>query len=254
MKTFALICVALLPLSLLAQDTIPGISEIEPGYRPKNRFYVGAFVSPDLSYSIIQREDAGMASLKTNNSNYDISKFSVTVGFEAMYQVNQHLAISMGVHYSGKGGKTKEIEYSLQSPSGVANRYYVYDYRYIDIPVRLDVYLNRRRVAPFITAGVSTNVFINQRTHQFTVEMNDEAMEESNSSSSGFQGISPQFQLGAGIDITLKYSRIRIFPIYRATFTTIPVGGTYDYAGQPTGSVKANLYSIGLGINCMLRL
>lgn len=235
--------------SLIAQDTIP---DTEPGYRPAGRFYTGGFISPDLSYSIIPRSNSGLPAIKNYQSDYDIAKFSVTVGLEGMYQINQNLALTLGVQYSGKGGKTKEIEYGPSAiESDPVSMYYVYDYRYIDVPLRLDVYFTRRKVSPFITAGVSTNFFINQRTNVFGIDKNDHAMEMSSSSTAGFSAVTPQLQAGAGIDIALKYSRIRIFPIYRLALTDTKLSDTYAYS---TGTVNGKLYSIGLGINCFFRL
>lgn len=250
MKTLRLIFIitALSGTSLVAQDTIP---DAEPGYRPAARFYTGGFISPDLSYSIIPRNNSGVPAIKNYQSDYDIPKFSVTVGLEGMYQINQHLALTLGVQYSGKGGKTKEIEYNASAiESDPVSMYYVYDYRYIDVPLRLDVYFTRRKVSPFITAGVSTNFFINQQTSVFGIDKNDNEMELSSSSTSGFSSVTPQVQLGAGIDIALKYSRIRIFPIYRLALTDTKLSETYAYS---TGTVNGKLYSIGLGINCFFR-
>ena len=250
MKTLRLIfaIMVLSPGAWMAQDTIP---DTEPGYRPAGRFYTGGFISPDLSYSRIPRDNNAVPAIKNYQPDYDVSKFSVTVGLEGMYQINQHLALTLGVQYSGKGGKTKEIEYG-PSPveSDPVSMYYVYDYRYIDVPLRLDVYLSRRKVAPFITAGLSTNFFINQQTSVFGIDKNDNEMEMSFSSTSGFSAVTPQLQLGAGIDIALNYSRIRIFPIYRLALTDTKLSQTYAYS---TGTVNGKLYSIGLGINCFFR-
>lgn len=251
MKTLRLIfaITVLSVTSLIAQDTIP---DTEPGYRPAGRFYTGGFISPDLSYSTIPRSNSGLPAIKNYQSDYDIAKFSVTVGLEGMYQINQNLALTLGVQYSGKGGKTKEIEYGPSAiESDPVSMYYVYDYRYIDVPLRLDVYFTRRKVSPFITAGVSTNFFINQRTNVFGIDKNDHAMEMSSSSTAGFSAVTPQLQAGAGIDIALKYSRIRIFPIYRLALTDTKLSDTYAYS---TGTVNGKLYSIGLGINCFFRL
>ncbi len=250
MKTwrFTFLLMVLSGTALFAQDTIP---DVDPGYRPAGRFYTGGFISPDLSYSTIPRSNSGFPAIKNYQSDYDISKFSVTVGLEGMYQINQNLALTLGVQYSGKGGKTKEIEYGA-SPvdSDPVSMYYVYDYRYIDVPLRLDVYFTRRKVSPFITAGASGCFFINQRTSVFGIDKNDNAIEMSSSSTSGFSAFTPQLQVGAGIDIALKYSRIRIFPIYRLALTDTKLAQTYAYS---TGTVNGKLYSIGLGINCFLR-
>lgn len=251
MKTLRFIfLLALLSASpLFSQDTIPVTDE--PVYRTGNHIYLGGFISPDLSYSIIPRNNNGTPLIKNYQASYDIPKFSVTVGFEGLYQINRHLSLTLGLQYSGKGGKTEEIEYTPLATDDPVSMYYVYDYRYIDIPLRLDVYLSRGKVAPFITAGVSTNVFINQHTTVFGIDQNDQAMENTYSSRSGFSAVTPQLQAGAGIDIALKYSRLRIFPIYRLALTDTKLRETYAYS---TTTVDGKLYSIGLGINCFFGL
>jgi hypothetical protein len=240
----------LISFSLTAQDTLNDTFE-EPVFRPGGEFYAGGFISPDLSWSSIPRQNTGSPVIKNYSSNYDLLKFSVTVGLEGMYQINQHLALTLGLQYSGKGGKTDEILYESTGVTGEpVSMYYVYDYRYIDIPLRLDVYLNRRKVSPFITAGISTNIFINQRTNVFAIDANDKAMESSSSNTSGFAAVCPQLQAGIGLDIALNRSRLRVFPIYRLNLSDTPLSGTYAYS---TGTVNGKLYSMGLGISYFIR-
>lgn len=254
MKTFSLFFFAFLLSGITVHAQVDTISNayMDQRYRPGGYFHIGGFLSPDLSYSTIPRNNDGLPAIKNFQSDYDIPKFSITVGFEGIYQINQNLSLSLGLQYSGKGGKTRDIEYE-PSAAGTdpVSMYYVYDYRYIDVPLRLDVYLSKKKVAPFITAGASANVLIGQHTNVFGIDKNDEPMEYTNTSTSGFSAFTPQLQAGAGIDIALKYSRIRIFPVYRLAFTDTKLSGTYAYS---TGTVNGKLYSVGLGINCIFRL
>jgi hypothetical protein len=253
MKTLRLLHAFLLlsSFSLTAQeDTLKDAYE-EPAFRPGGEFYAGGFISPDLSWSIIPRTNSGFPVIKEYNPSYDLPKFSVTVGVEGMYQINQHLALTLGVQYSGKGGKTDEILYEPNAVAGEpVSMYYVYDYRYIDIPLRLDVYLTRGKVSPFITAGISTNIFINQRTNVFGIDANNNDVEMSYSNTSGFAAICPQLQAGMGLDIAIRNSRLRFFPIYRLALSDTPLSDTYAYS---TGTVKGKLYSVGLGISYFIR-
>lgn len=251
MKTFLLMLSGLfLPgAALLAQDTIPGFDP--PAYRPSGKFYVGGFLSPDLSYSIIPRDNTGSPAIRNFQPAYDVPKFSVTVGLEGLYQINSHLALSLGVQYSGKGGRTKEIEYTPVTDADPVSMYYVYDYRYVDVPLRLDVYFTRRKVTPFLTTGVSSCFFINQRTSAFGINRNDEELEVSSSSKAGFSAVVPQVQAGAGVDIALRYTRLRIFPIYRLNLMPVRLQETYLYSNK---AVDASLYSFGLGIHCFFGL
>lgn len=239
-----------------AQDTIPDKPDDSYNiYRESNRFHFGGFASPDLSYSIIPRNTMHEPSIKNYSQHYDINKFSVTVGLEGLYQINELLSISIGFQYSDKGGRTDEIEYyPTVITTDPVSAYYVYDYRYIDIPLRLDFYITRRKVSPFITAGVSTNILVFQKTSCYSTDINEQETANSITGTSGFSRGNPQFQVGAGIDIALNYSRLRIFPIYRMTIADANLGSTYSYQGQTAPSVKGKLYSIGLGINYLFRI
>ena len=129
---------------------LTGVAQDEP--RQPKQFYIGVFASPDLSFVNIPYPNSYFLSASNPNSNYNTSKYSYTVGLEALYQINTRLALSIGLQYSDKGGKTKLLLFPA-TPAPLPD-HYRYSYRFFDIPLRLDYYFSRKKIAPFITTGV----------------------------------------------------------------------------------------------------
>ena len=106
--------------------------------------------------------------------------------------------------------------------------------------MRLDIYLSKKKIAPFISAGISTNIYVFGKTieHETYVDGHHATESYFSSNKGDFTRVNPQFQLGAGVDMALKKARIRIFPIYRMSVLSV--------FQKPS---NAYFYSVGLGIN-----
>ncbi len=168
---------------------------------------------------------------------------------EALYQINERFALTLGAQYSSKGGKTKLIIYE-KGPAYDPSVRYVYHFRFIDVPLRLDYYFSKKKIAPFISTGISTNVAIGQLTTTF----NPNAFYNENSQ--GFSSINLQFQLGAGVDITFEKSRLRISPLYRLSILKSDLGIDRGYYSSvyPAKQVTGRLFSFGLGLSYIFSL
>ena len=104
-------------------------------------------------------------------------------------------------------------------------------------------YINKRKIAPFITTGISTNIFIQEKVISTQTFADNHKEKNYSLNSNGYNLINPQFQIGAGLDIAMKKSRLRIFPIYRISFSKVH-----------SGSVKQYFYSCGIGLNYIFGL
>lgn len=217
-------------------------------YRTKKQFFLGVFASPDLSFTTNTVMNEGGQRIKNYKGNYNIPKFSFTAGLEALYQLNEKWSVTLGVQYSDKGGKTKTIQYNPQAIYRSPLVHYRYNYRYIDIPLRIDYYFNKKKIAPFITTGISTNIFVTHSTNYYPVS----APEYTYGETYNFSAVNLQYQLGAGVDIALKHSRLRIFPIYRISIFKPTLG--INYTAATIQYLTPRLYSIGLGLSYMIRL
>ena len=199
------------------------------------RFYLGAFVSPDYSGVIV-----------SNNNLFIYSpKLAYTAGADFLYQVSKRISLSIGAQYSMKGYQIKNEQGFanpglIYSSSSITNLSYKFNSNYIDIPLRIDIYLSKKKIAPFISTGISTNIYISAKTIENETYLDGHhATQTYYSSSKGDASrVNPQFQLGAGVDMALKKARIRIFPIYRMSVLSV--------LQKPN---NAYFYSVGLGIN-----
>ncbi len=234
----------LLTCFLIAQDTLK-----------QKRFYVGAFASPDYSYRILPNNTGFNKTIADLRNSYEIPKFAYTVGIEASYKINKWFNFSLGVQYSIKGEQTKnqDLTYSSSQPRrgfvynnypGISKMSIKYNDAYLDIPLRLDIYFTRKKIAPFITTGISTNIFLYERNiaHE-TFSDGHQITNSSINSNSGYNRVNLQGQFGAGIDIAFKKSNFRIFPIYRMSVLRVN-----------SGSVNGYFYSLGLGLNYFFRV
>ncbi len=214
----------------------------------KRKFYIGAFASPDYSYRKLFNSDPGIGNfIKSERDSTEIPKIAYTFGLDFLYKINKWIALSFGVQYSLKGYQTKNQTLVFGPPprrGGATilvtptNDHLTYNYNYIDIPLRVDIYLSKDKVAPFITTGIATNVFLYSKNISYLTYADGHRTSTSSSSTDNFSIINPQFQLGAGVDIALKKSRLRILPIARVSVLSMN-----------SDPIKEYLWSAGLGIS-----
>jgi hypothetical protein len=103
----------------------------------------------------------------------------------------------------------------------------------------VDIYLSKEKVAPFISAGISTNIFLYSQNISYLTYADGHHSSSSSVSQGGYSMINPQVQLGGGVDIAFNKSRLRILPIVRASVLS-------DISGVP---IHEYLWSYGLGIS-----
>ncbi len=75
--------------AIIAFIVLTGIAQDEP--RQSKQFYIGVFASPDLSFGKVPYPDSYFLSASNPNSNYNISKYSYTLGLEALYQMKDRV-------------------------------------------------------------------------------------------------------------------------------------------------------------------
>ncbi|HXU25661.1 MAG TPA: outer membrane beta-barrel protein [Bacteroidia bacterium] len=206
------------------------------------KFFVGVFASPDLSYRTLSSSSGQTASwLIQARNGLEIPAVRYTTGLDFAYQLSKHFTLSLGVLYSSMGYNTKQEEFEFGPPNNtVAHGYSTYKYNYITVPIRADFYFTRKKIAPFVTLGASANFFVNEKSTQY-ITYNDGHTDTQSFSgnNSGLSKCNLQAQAGAGVDFTLGKSHIRIFPIFRMSFTPM----------NNKGILHEYLYLGGLGIN-----
>lgn len=233
-------------LTLLSSAFIMQISFAQDDIRTKKLSF-GLFASPDISYRNLAANTGSSGNIANTRDGYERIKLSFTAGAEAIYQISQRFSITGGMQYSVKGEKTVTMDFYYVDPvlgfvppppGEPTSGYFIYNTRYIDIPLRADYYFSRKKIAPFITAGVSTNIFINERVVAHKNYADGTTKKDANTGNNGYHRVNPQVQLGFGIDLETAQARMRILPIIR--FSVAPVN---------KGSVDGYFHSFGLGLS-----
>ena len=239
----------ILTIIVFANITLFGQDEIR-----KRQFFIGGFASPDISYRLFLNNTGNDAIIANSRDSYEIPKFGYSLGVCALYQINTRIALTIGVEYSNKGQKTKNLDLNFAdqidprrgngNPPFVTEQptklYFNYNVKYIDIPLRVDIYLSKKKIAPFITTGISTNIYLGEKITSMNTYEDGHTKKQGYASTTLYNAVNPQFQIGAGLDIAMKKSKLRIFPIYRISLTKVH-----------SGSVNQYFYSCGLGLNYM---
>jgi hypothetical protein len=247
-KTFlklVLLGLSLSPIFAYSQDSLR-----------KKRLFIGVVVSPDYSYRVLSGGDATAKSIVDARNSYEVPKLSYTAGLDFMYQFNQRLAVSVGIQYSVKGERANlnglsfgsfidpQRGFVYSSSSGqVESVQYTYNTTYLDIPLKLSYYLNKKKWAYYLSAGISPNLFLFEQIKERAVATDGSVFYSQHTSQNGYYSVNPQVQVGYGLDWSIKRSRMRIEPIYRMSVLRVN-----------KGSVNGYFYSFGLNFSYLFGL
>ncbi|MFL5752723.1 MAG: outer membrane beta-barrel protein [Bacteroidia bacterium] len=211
------------------------------------RFAIGLEFSPDLSYRYLVSANKMTEFIVKDRNEYEVPKLSFTTGISGVFKLKDKIYLEAGIQYSVKGEKYKRQVYfiapqSLYDPAIPANdngsAKMVYNYKdiYIDVPVKLNYYLRTKKCSPFISAGISPNIFLTEK-----VVIN--CRSSSGSNFSGYSFINPQALLGFGLDFNLKRIKMRVEPIGRCS--VLPV--------IKNANIKGYFYSVGINYGLYYR-
>jgi hypothetical protein len=197
-----------------------------------SKFQIGLSVSPDYSFT-------------TNHNYYEIPKVGLTAGLNAVYQFNKRVGLETGLHYSNKGFQTKMIDlfYFEPEPTSPNQAKFIYNYDFIDIPLKANFSIGNKKTRFFTSVGVTMNIFLKEtqtniyaygdRTEKETINPTDNSIRKVN--------LSPS--LSFGIDYTFNdNSYIRIDPTFRCAMFKLVDGGA-----------PGNLISTGLNFSYFFR-
>lgn len=204
----------------------------------------GLMYSPEYSFrSLRSTSDADAKTSLEFRDKMDIPKFGYSAGINFSYQLSNKYSFEVQALFSDKGERTKK--YDLQNPIIIASQdkipyhiSFINHYYYLDLPLKINYYLFVKKVKFYVTAGISANVFLFQKTTS-TVDNKDGSSEISSSvSHPNFQKINFAVLLGLGMNynITDKYV-LKIEPVYKHSVISIV-----------NAPIKSYLYSIGLNV------
>ena len=211
----------------------------------KSKFSIGITFSPDYCYRILKSNDSDSKTIEYRDS-IEVPKFGFTTGFAFLYNVNNRFNIEAGLLFSDKGEKSK-IDLGpnlLSDPSQPIKVSATNSYQYLDIPIKANYSIIDKRLRLFISAGISTNVFLIGK-ETFIAEYEDGSTKKrSHDFSVDFSKINFAALVGLGLDYDLTNKvRIRIEPIYRRSINSII-----------DAPIKGYLYSVGLNAGVFVNI
>jgi len=193
--------------------------------------------SPDYCYRTL-KSDASSKWIADSRDTFEIPKFGYTAGLNLALNISKRITIETGLLYSDKGEKTKKYDliWGQPNPDLPIKNTFIYHYIYLDIPIKINYYLFTQRAKLFITAGISPNIFITQKTTSILEYSDGHTKTNSSTADNGFSKIDLTFIAGFGVsyDLTNRIT-LKIEPTFRRSI--IPIS---------TAPVKEYLYSMGL--------
>ena len=193
-------------------------------------FQLGFNASPDYCFT-------------TMPSYFEVPKLGYTFGLSTAYQFNQLFSIETGLHYSNKGSQTSKMDLSFEQPdpSIPLQAQYIYNYHFIDIPLKANFTVGKRRIKFFSSVGLTTNLFIKETQTNIYVYSDRTDINTISPSFTDFRKVNFTPKLSAGIDWSVHPAvNLRVEPTaqYSAfTMTNTPLTGHLFSAG-----LKMSLY------------
>jgi hypothetical protein len=226
----------LFPLTILSQS-------IDITTKSK-KIAIGFTFSPDYCYRTL-KPDTSSQWIAQSRDSLEIPKFGFTTGLSMLYQLNKRFSLETGLQFSDKGEKLKEVTliWGQPDPSLPIKSTFIYHYNYLDIPIKVNYNISTSRLKFFVSGGLSTNLFLFQKTTS-RLEYIDGNTMTNNSISNGLSRVNLAIVAGFGInyDLTNRLT-FRIEPTYRRSL--------YSIIDAP---VKGYLYSLGMNTGLYLKL
>lgn len=203
------------------------------------RFALGVSFSPDYCYRSLT-SDSGGKFVKDLRDSTEIAKFGYTTGVNFSYIISKRFSVDAAILFSDKGEQTEKKTLVFGSSMGGDPLFPTkfksnYHYYYLDVPIKINFNILTKKVKLYLTAGVSPNIFLCEKTIS-VIEYDDSRKERHASSEKGYSVINLAVVGGIGFSYDFaKHWSFRLEPVYRRSVTSI--------IDTP---VKGYLYSIGI--------
>lgn len=208
--------------------------------KPK-KFSFGVNFSPDYSYR----------SLHSNNSDYDfamnqlndweVPAFGFTTGLSVRYLANEKFEFESGIQFSDKiynfDVNKDDWDVPVHEDPAIPDRSVTKNhFYYLGVPVKLNYYFLQKRIRMYVSAGVSADFFLDDKSKSIMKFSDGTEIRETFENDYDYNKISLTGLAGFGAETKLSQRfGIRVEPVFRYSFTPL-----LDEL------MKVNLYSAGL--------
>ncbi len=210
----------------------------------KKKILLGITFSPDYCYRMLHPTPEAHW-IADYRDSIEIPKFGFTTGMLILYEPSNHFLFETGLYYSNKGEKTIIQTLSPEQsgdPALLTNQIrFIYSYNYIDIPMKINYFIIKGRTKIFISAGLSTNLYLYRRTKVIF-----EGSDVTNTSVSWGEltRLNVSVLIGGGADIRISQKlNFRVEPLYKQSIISIV-----------DAPIKQYQYSFGVNFGLYFRL
>jgi hypothetical protein len=231
MRIIQMLFLAVLSTNLFAQEA--PITSIPV---KSNKLYIGLNFSSDYCYRQLKSDGSSEADMIMKSRNdFEIPKLGYSAGINVNYKLNEKFGIEGGLQFSNKGykrgtqnltygdlidprnGYTYQVSAAYPSQASIAYAYYN-----LDIPVKVNYTLGKRKLRFIAGAGLTTNVFVSRNSKMVLTYSDSHTTTSQASYKSGYNKVNLSPTVSAGIDCQMKNgNHFRFEPTLR--YGLIPV-------------------------------
>lgn len=210
------------------------------------KFSFGVNFSPDYSYRSLHSNNPDYDFAMNQLNDWEVPAFGFTTGFSVRYLANEKFEFESGIQFSDKtynfdvnkddfvtpnDGLNQQDDPAIPERSVTKNHFY-----YLGVPVKLNYYFLQKRIRMYVSAGVSADFFLDDKSKSFMKFSDGTEIHENFENDYDYNKISMTGLAGIGAET--KFSQrfgIRVEPVFRYSFTPVV-----------DAPMKGYLYSAGL--------
>lgn len=206
------------------------------------KHFIGFTFSPDYCYRTL-KSNSSSQSMADYRDGVEIPKFGFTTGVNLKLKITKRFSFETAILLSDKGEKTENTSANgFIAPTNQVDPLlplyvrYNYHYMYFDIPIKANYYFLTKKTKIFLSAGVSSNVFLFQKAGTVLEYMDGHKERNSSFGNPGFSRINLALLAGFGFEYAFSDKlHLKIEPIFRHSITSII-----------DAPIKGYLYSVGM--------
>lgn len=235
MKRILQLLISILPFAVHAQQT-----KKQTGLK---KIFIGFNFSPDYDFRTLKNNDGGSSAdlvIQLSNKS-ETGKFGYTTGLNACFNFTKRLGFETGIQYSDKGYQTKKQDLFYPPPPDPAapvKAKFIYHYRYIDIPLKMNFTAGKSKIRFISSAGLTINFFMKETVTGIYEYANGKKEKKHQQSTFDYNKVNLSPMISLGLEYKLRDNiRVSAEPVFRY--------GVLKIIDQP---VTAYLWDAGLNI------
>lgn len=196
-----------------------GNTNITRAFKEFHVFQIGVVASPNICYRTLENKERATSidELIGMRNGSETIKWGYHVGLDFQLNVSKHFGMSLGVVYCNRGYETQltDFIYPQPDPSLPIKGRSIYNFNYIDIPLKANFLIGRRSVKFYASFGVITSALLFENQTLMRKFEDGHKEYESFPTNFNYQNVVFSGTVSAGLDIkTGKFMNLRFAPYF----------------------------------------